>query len=658
MCGIVGILNLLPELPPIEENMLGYMRDTMTHRGPDSSGIWTSKNGVVGLGHRRLSIIDLTPTGHQPMCNEDGSVWITFNGEIYNHLELRKELESLSHRYRSSSDTESVIHAYEEWGVKAVEHIDGMFSFAIWDEKLHQLWLVRDRMGKKPLYFTEVEGRFIFASETKAILAHPLVRREINQEALGHYLTFAVSPAPLTLFKNIYKLPPATHLVIPQNKRWIFTEYWRPWFATDHSPKTMEEYADEVGATLQNAVKKRLMSDVPFGVFLSGGVDSSANVALMSQLMNRPVDTYSVGFKDQSQAPYNEIQYARQMATLFKTNHHEVLISDQHFFDFIDQLAFYQDEPLADPVCFPLFYVSKLAREHGTIVIQVGEGSDELFAGYEVYRNYLRRYHLYWKRFQSLPKWIQKSIASAGSPFLGSRSKAHLQRAVNGEPIFLGGVFAFLDLEKEFLMKGSETSSLRNSSFRSSASLCAESYEGKNPSMQMLSNHFQNAEILSLPQINDASENDFLKKMIHWECHQRLAELLLMRLDKMMMANSVEGRAPFLDTQLVQLAMRMPSSMKMTGRLGKAVLKKAVEPLLPHELVYRKKIGFCGGSGNMLTPAIFEFAKQTILSILPKYDWPIAPLESLITDHQNGMRENSFQIWNLMNLALWLKRWF
>ncbi|MBI4027282.1 MAG: asparagine synthase (glutamine-hydrolyzing) [Verrucomicrobia bacterium] len=662
MCGIVGILNLRAGVPPVEEELLARMRDRMTHRGPDACGIWLSADGSVGLGHRRLSIIDLSSAAQQPMSNEDGSVWVVFNGEIYNHLRLRSELEQLGHRYRSHSDTESILHAFEEWGLAAVERLDGMFAFALWDAPRRQLWLVRDRMGKKPLYFAETDGRLIFASEIKAILDHPAVRRAVNPEALWHYLSFAVAPAPLTLFDGIYKLPPATHLLVsakqPANASdapsWTFTEYWRPWSVTDDPARSFDEYAGEVRERLQTAVERRLMSDVPFGVFLSGGVDSSANVALMSRLMTRPVDTFSVGFEDASQSPYNEIQYARRVAALFKTQHHEVLISDRHFDEFVDRLAFFQDEPLSDPVCFPLYHVAKLARDHGTIVIQVGEGSDELFAGYDIYRNYLRRQTRYWRQFQCLPAWVRRFLADVGSVLVSRRQGVHLQRAAAGEPVFLSAALAFYDLEKAELRPDfREAASVP---WPSSFQLSARSLNGGNPSMDMLRRHFSKADVRALPELD--APDDFLKRMIRWECHQRLGELLLMRLDKMMMAVSVEGRAPFLDTDLVQLAMRIPSSMKIVNGIGKAVLKRAVEPLLPRDLIYRRKIGFCGGSGNMLTTGILRTAEAAILSELPAREWPRGPLERLVEEHRRGAAENSFQIWSLMNLALWLKRWF
>ena len=664
MCGIVGIFVFQkgnpsdPSRTVVDESLLVRMRDTMTHRGPDSAGVWISPDRAVGLAHRRLSIIDLSPAAHQPMSNEDGSIWITFNGEIYNHAALRTELERHGHRYRSHSDTESILHAYEQWGLSAVEHLDGMFAFALWDGAQKRLWLARDRMGKKPLYFAALNHQLIFASEIKAILAHSDIHRRVSEEALWHYLTFAAVPAPLTLFDGIYKLPPATHLLVSREGKWTFTEYWRPWAVTDDPARTMDEYAADVRDSLEESVKRRLMSDVPFGVFLSGGVDSSTNVALMSRLMQRPVDTFSVGFEDQAQAPYNEIQYARQVARLFKTNHHEILISDRHFFDFVDCLAFYQDEPLSDPVCFPLYYVSKLARDHGTIVIQVGEGSDELFAGYDIYRNYLRRENLYWKRFQSLPGWSKKFAARLGGVFLSGRRAMHLHRAVAGEPAFVSAALAFYDAEKEGLRSWNGSPGTGHSHPMPSAGLCAEAYAGRNPSLTMLKRCFPDAAVSALSNRNDQNDDDWLKRMIGWECHQRLGELLLMRLDKMTMAHSVEGRAPFLDANLVELAMRIPSSMKIVDGVGKAVLKRAVEPLLPRELVYRKKVGFCGGSGNMLTPAILQFAREKVLSALPKHGWSGPALERIIAEHKNGSAENSFQIWNLMNLALWLQKWF
>lgn len=651
MCGIVGIWrSASPEGgSPLDSRLLDRMRDALAHRGPDAFGSWIASDGVVGLGHRRLSIVDLSEAARQPMSNEDGSLWITYNGEIYNHAAVRPELERLGHRYRSRSDTETLLHAYEEWGPGCLDRLHGMFAFAIWDARRRRLWLARDRMGKKPLYFAQIGRDFVFSSEIKAILRHPEARKTVNEEALWHQITFAAAPAPLTLFGGIFKLPPSTHLTVEENGHWTFREYWRPWQPTDRPAKRMEEYAAEVRRILQLAVERRLMSDVPFGVFLSGGVDSSANVALMSRAMDRPVNTFSVGFEDRAQEPHNEIHHARRVAELFKTNHHEVLISDRHFFEFADEMPEYQDEPLSDPVCFPLHYVAKLARAHGTIVIQVGEGSDEIFAGYEIYRNYLRRARTYWRHFQSAPRWLQKSAAHLARSLLGARTATHVRRAAGGEPVFLSAALGFYDGEKHGLRSWDR--------FDPSSTLSAAAYEGFNPAFSMLKRLFPAAATDALPRVEDGPEPEFLKKMIFWECRQRLGELLLMRLDKMMMSASVEGRAPFLDTDLVELAMRIPSALKIADGVGKAVLKRAVAPLLPPDLIARRKIGFCGGSGNMLTPRILRFAEERIRAELPPRGWNRRALDRLFANHRARRGEFSFQIWTLMNLALWYRRW-
>ncbi|MCC7519530.1 MAG: asparagine synthase (glutamine-hydrolyzing) [Verrucomicrobiae bacterium] len=651
MCGIVGIWRMPSATggTPLDPRLLDRMRDAMLHRGPDAGGSWISPEGAVGLAHRRLSIVDLSEAAGQPMANEDGSVRITYNGEIYNHATLRLDLERLGHRYRSRSDTETILHAYEEWGPACLARLHGMFAFAVWDAPRRRLWLARDRMGKKPLYFAKLGRDFVFASEIKALLLHPEARKTVCEEALWHQTSFAAAPAPLTLFEGVFKLPPSCHLTIEENGVWSFVEYWRPWQPTDHPAKDMEDYAADVRRVLKTSVERRLMSDVPFGVFLSGGVDSSANVALMSRARERPVDTFSVGFEDRAQAPHDEIHHARRVAALFKTNHHEVLVNDRSFLDFADELPWHQDEPLADPVCFPLHAVAKLARQNGTIVVQVGEGSDEIFAGYDIYQNYLRRARTYWRHFQAAPRWMQKSAAHLARSLLGARTATHVSRAAGGEPVFLSAALGFYDGEKHGLRAWPH--------LPPSSNLSAAAYEGENPAFAMLRRNFPEARVESLPRLEDGPHPEFLKKMIHWECRQRLGELLLMRLDKMTMAASVEGRAPFLDTELVELAMRIPSALKIAGGIGKAVLKKAVEPLLPHDLVYRRKVGFCGGSGNMLTPRILDFAEERIRADLLPRGWRRRALERLFADHRSHRGEFSFQIWTLMNLALWYRRW-
>ena len=389
MCGIVGIFKFREGGVEITEPLLQRMRDTMVHRGPDGAGMWRSPDGRVGLAHRRLSIIDLSEAGAQPMASADGALWIVYNGEVYNHAELRTELEAEGYRYRSRTDTETVLYAYDRWGLECVHRFQGMFAFGLWDVRKRRLWLVRDRIGIKPLYYTFAGSQVLFASEIKALLEHPQVSRDVDSTALYHYMTLYTTPAPLTMFKGIYKLPAGHAMVVEEGRDPRVYQYWDPIVPRERFERTfrgsgepsMETYCTkEIRRLLAESIEKRMMSDVPFGVFLSGGVDSSTNVALMARLMDRPVDTFTVAFKNNPQ--YNELEYARRIAREFKTNHHEVLIDESDLLEYLPDLIYHQDEPIADPVCVPLYYVSKLARDNGTIVVQVGEGSDEQFCGY------------------------------------------------------------------------------------------------------------------------------------------------------------------------------------------------------------------------------------------------------------------------------------
>ena len=384
VCGICGILASTDQF----ETGLAHleaMADTMIHRGPDDSGAWRSTDGAVALGHRRLSIVDLSPAGRQPMANEDDTIWITYNGEVYNHRALRAELEAKGHVYRSATDTESIVHLYEEEGPRCVERLHGMFALAIWDSRRRELFLARDRLGIKPLYYAQPPGGFIFASEIKSLLAHPAIVADLDEEAFSHYLTFLCTPAPLTMFQGIRKLAPAQRMTVSADGRVQIESYWSPFNeapAEEIAEMSEHEMETRLLALLRESIAKRMMSDVPFGVFLSGGVDSSTNVALMAELMEDPVRTFSVAFRDQER--YNELEYARAVAKRFGTDHHEVVIDVDDLTAFLSDLIHHQDEPLADWVCVPLYYVSKLARDNGTIVVQVGEGSDELFHGYTI----------------------------------------------------------------------------------------------------------------------------------------------------------------------------------------------------------------------------------------------------------------------------------
>lgn len=395
MCGICGVWEYGSSSGKVEQRLIARMYDAMRHRGPDDAGVVSFDEERGGLGFRRLSIIDLSPAGHQPMhgCSED--LWLVCNGEVYNEAELRSELRKRGHVYSSQSDSESVLHLYEERGFDFVNELEGDYAICLWDSRHEQLVLARDRLGVKPIYFYQKNGRFIFASEIKAILQHPAVTPDVDEESLYHYLTFLTTPAPRTIYRDIYKLPAGHLLVISRNGSTRLEQYWDALPGGQNPTRTDDDHKMEILRLLRNSVKKRMISDVPFGVLLSGGVDSSANVALMAEATSRPVETFTIGFSDATHV--NELESARRIARTFRTNHHEIVISESEVQQFLPDLIFHCDEPIADPVGIPLYYVSKLARDSGCIVLQVGEGSDEIFNGYEYFAKHLRIHDKFWR---------------------------------------------------------------------------------------------------------------------------------------------------------------------------------------------------------------------------------------------------------------------
>jgi asparagine synthase (glutamine-hydrolysing) len=626
MCGICG--QLIIDNKSIDEQTLKRMRDVLEHRGPDDSGIYISKNKKVGFGFRRLSIIDLSSAGHQPMCNSTEDVWIILNGEIYNHLELRKELEK-KYRYSSHSDTETVLYAYEEYGENFVEKLDGMFAVAIWDNKKQELLLYRDRMGKKPIYYTIQNGKFTFASEIKSILQNDDISASVNETGLYHYLTFIHTPAPYTLFESIYKLEAGNYLKVKSNGDISKTEYWDCIAEKKDEPYNDENYCvTRIRELLTKAVEKRLISDVPCGVFLSGGVDSSTNLALMSKLTSKPVDTFSVAVKGQDN--FNEFQYAREMAKHFNANAHEIFIDEDDFINILDLVTYHQDEPLADPVCFPLYYVSKLARENGTIVIQVGEGSDEQFVGYSNYARVLQLYYKYGS-LKKLPAPIKRSMYNFLLPILVAKKADYRQNIIKNllydDEIFWGNAIGFYEHEKSKLLSSSFRERMKSAN---SFDLVEKAYT----------------------KISSKKEIDLAEKMIYWEFKNRLPELLLMRVDKMSSAASIETRVPFLDYKLVEFSMNIPYHLKYKNGTTKYILKKAVEGIIPNHIIYRKKIGFAGSGKNMLTPKIYKMAKDKIInSNNPYLDKNY--LRRLFHEYESIGTNYSTQFWMLFNFVLW-----
>lgn len=643
MCGICGIFKYGSVQPEITEALIEQMRDKMTHRGPDDASLYISPDRRVGLGHRRLSIIDLSPAGLQPMTNEDGSIWISFNGEIYNHRRLRGDLLVKGHLYNSETDTETILHLYEERGLDFVQALEGMFAIALWDSNLNRLVLVRDRLGVKPLYYTNLPGQLLFASEIKGLLAHPGVIRDINEEALYHYLTFLTTPAPHTLFRGIEKLPAGHMLVVEKNGDTKLTRYWDAIV-----PSPAEEYSEEfcierIRSLLYESVDKRMMSDVPFGVFLSGGVDSSANVALMANLTDR-VRTFTVGFKDAD--GYNELEYARQISNTFRTEHHEVIIDCEDVVDFLPDLIFHQDEPIADPVCVPLYYVSKLVRDSGTIVVQVGEGSDEIFSGYNSYIDYLNIYERVWRHVESIPKLARKGLGAVLTPFANTIASRILPRGQKlfpelvrrlrtGEELFWGSVVIYDEVSKNELLSPSFRNRTRMLSSYTAAKNYIDTIRREKPSA------------------------DFLERMIYLELKLRLAELLLMRVDKITMATSIEARVPFLDHKLVEFAMNIPRHLKYKNGQPKYILKKALEGIVPNNIIYRKKQGFGLPIKEWFIDRMAKFVEDSLMrSPLRKRDlFNYDHIRYMLNAHKSGKIDYSFNLWCLLNLSLWYEHW-
>jgi len=638
MCGICGVWEYGASNGRVNESLLARMRDQMTHRGPDDSGELVFDNARGGFGFRRLSIIDLSAAGHQPMHGCDERTWLVFNGEIYNHAKLRADLEQRGHVYRSKTDSETILHLYEERGIDFVHDIEGDYGIALWDATREQLVLVRDRIGVKPLYYYFKDGRFIFASEIKAILQHPAITPDIDEKALYHYLTFLTTPAPSTLFRDIHKLPAGHLLILNRDGTLNMRQYWDALPPEEPIQRSDEEHKTEILRLLRDSIGKRMMSDVPFGVFLSGGVDSSANVALMSEQMTRPVDTFTVGFHD---AEYlNELESARRIAKQFQTNHHEVIISEKDMQDFLPGLVFHQDEPIADPVCVPLYYVSKLARDSGTIVIQVGEGADEIFSGYENYVRHLRIYENFWRHAENLPLALRRTVANISRPALEATGRKRaaielIRRLGANEPLFWGGVVVYDETLKPRVVSGRLRERLNGSS-----------------SIQVVNKYLNHIE-------NERPGSDFLARMTYLELKLRLPELLLMRVDKITMATSVEARVPFLDHHLVEYALGVPRSLKVEGTSGKHILKRALEDILPRDLLYTRKRGFGAPVREWFRSALGElFDSHVLNSTLRKrdlldYDF----VSKMLAQHRNQSKDWGFHLWALLNLSLWYERW-
>lgn len=633
MCGICGAIRI-NGAGKVDPSIIERMMDVMVHRGPDGGGMWFSPDGTVGLGHRRLAIIDLSPLGHQPMCNETGDVYVTFNGEIYNFPELRVFLEGKGHKFRSGTDTETLVHLYEEKGDALFSQLDGDFAFGLWDERNRRLLLGRDRAGVKPLYFAQVKDWLLFASEIKALLATGLVKAEIDEEALYHYLSFLVSPSPMTLVRGVSKLPIGTGMYLDQKTGKI--SQWRYW---EPLPGQAELDLDNLDAQAEDlfnkSVRKRLLSDVPVGAFFSGGVDSTLNViSFQKEIAPAKVRTFNVGMTDA--ASCDESDNAREMARLLGTEHHEIKIDSRDWLDNIRMFARFQDEPISDPVCIPLFFVSKLARETGTIVVHAGEGADEIFCGYRNYERFLRHNSIFWEPLCRLPSYAGTLFYWACRPFgsspLMSKIADVLQRRGKGQEFFMASAVAFYESEKQRMLSKGYKERTRQ----------MDSFEVVRPLYERIRSSFPSA--------------SFLQCMTFIELNMRLPELLLMRADKMSMANSIELRVPFLDHRLIEFAITAPESFKLRNGIPKEPLKRLAARHVPANTVYKPKRGFGAPIREWFMGELGEHFREIIADSSFEADRFFntkAILDRLRVGPKNV--NQAFQLWVMYNFLNWKK---
>lgn len=616
MCGICGIVHFERERE-VKRHTLENMTNIMVHRGPDDKGFYVKDH--VGFGHRRLSIIDLSE-GHQPMSNENSTVWIVFNGEIYNYLELRSYLIERGHQFKTKSDTETIIHAYEEFGEQCVEKLRGMFAFAIWDENRQQIFAARDRIGKKPFYYTMVDQSFIFGSEIKSILQYPCRRNEIDLSALDLYLSLRYVPGPLTMFKGIQKLQPGHYLLLKNNSLSI-REYWDVSNNLEEVSLDGEECRHRFVTLLDECVRMRLMSEVPLGVFLSGGIDSSLVVALMSKMTDIPIKTFSVGYE--ADFGTNEFNYATMVAKKYNTEHYELRIGSRDFYDFIPKLVWYLDEPIADPATIPLFFVSEFAKQRITVVLS-GEGADEILAGYYVYKKMLAI-----ENFQKVSAYFGDGFLLNIGKYIFKKEKYQRYLDLAGLPL----TARYHGVSNSFSPKAKQLLFPDTGAFAGQLERLFEDYYAR---VKTWSN---------------------LDKMLYVDLKVWLPDDLLMKADKMTMAASMELRVPFLDHRLVELAFSLPNHLKINGKKTKYLLREIGKERLPSPIINREKKGFPVPISQWLKGDLSEVARETLLgpqSACRNYFEP-QTIKGILKRHSENQEDLSEQIWNLLVFEFWHK---
>jgi len=629
MCGICGKSNFNKN-SEISENLIRNMCGALKHRGPDDEGVYLnagralSAKSRVGLGHRRLSIIDLSPAGHQPMSNEDASIWIVLNGEIYNFSDLKDILVKKGHTFKSNSDTEVILHLYEEKGIDCVNDLRGMFAFAIWDEKKERLFLVRDRLGKKPLFYSFKNGDLTFASELIALLQDSAVKRDVDFKSIDDFLNYGYIPAPFTIFKDIKKLEPAHFLVCEKGEIKI-DRYWK----LDYSEKINlkeEEYGERVSDLLKESTRIRLVSDVPLGAFLSGGIDSSAIVAMMAQVMDRPVKTFSIGFEDKS---FDETGFARIISKRFNTEHREFTVKPDAL-EVLPELIRHFGEPYGDSSAIPTYYLSRLTRQYVTVALN-GDGGDESFAGYE---RYVAMKMAQQHKFLSVisGKLLGKIINNIPESTDKKDRINRLKRFINSAGMPTADRYSrIVSIFNEGRRKDLYSDFLKNESTRSDRfDIIRQAYK-------------------------DSNTEDLIDSTLFVDLVTYMPGDLLPKVDIASMSNSLECRSPFLDHKFLEFSARIPSNQKVKGLKTKYILKKSLRGLLPDTILKREKMGFGVPVAGWFKGELKDYARDVLLSdrLVKRGYFDRESVKNILDDHISGRANNAARIWCLLNLEMW-----
>lgn len=614
MCGIAGFSQLSGDVGTTE--ILERMAGRMLHRGPDAGGIYLSPDGKVGLCHRRLSILDLSPTGAQPMRDAEADLTISYNGEVFNYREIRDELSSLGHRFRGTSDTEVILAAYRQWGIACVSRFIGMFVFALWDDKARKLHLVRDRLGIKPLYYYAGKDVFLFASELKPLLEHPAFPRVVDRGALQYYLQFMYVPAPFSIFENCRKLPPGHTGTLSGNGTWEMVPYWNilDFWGRHPDRRTEEEYIEELSSLIRSSVRYRMISDVPLGAFLSGGIDSSLTVAMMQSESSVPVRTFSIGFREKT---FDESRYASKVAAYLGTDHHEEICEPSEAISIIRQLPEYYDEPFADPSAIPTMMVSRFARKHVTVSLS-GDGGDELFCGYPRYSWYRSM-----GQFEMLPLWVRQKIARV--LFLFPSHRMHKAASSITRPQSIDAYLSLVGIYAKNLL----------------------------PNL--------------LPRVADDGELPFyrtyrmtegleeLDRMMAVDIRTYLPDDILAKVDRASMAYSLEARVPLLDHRIVEFAGRLPLEYKFRGREQKYLLKRVLYRLLPRKLVDRPKMGFGVPLDRWFRGELRSLVREYLDAERLRREGYFLPdgVGRIVEEHLSGRMNHFMPLWALIQFGMW-----